>query len=79
MRAGACSRAPLRPSFLDALDHACARTKEAYAGPPWVEPVPGEPLTFHTVGQKKDVRLVPLHAIHGERYAVYWKVNKKSA
>jgi hypothetical protein len=46
------------------------------AGPPWVEPVPGEPLTFHTVGQKKDVRLVPLHAIHGERYAVYWNLER---
>ncbi len=44
------------------------------AGPPWIEPVPGEPLTFRTIGQKTDVRLVPLHAIHGERYAVYWKL-----
>ena len=44
------------------------------AEPSWVEPVAGEPLTFRTVGQKTDVRLVPLHAIHGERYAVYWKL-----
>ena len=46
------------------------------AGPPWAEPVPGQPLTFRATGQKKDVTLVPLHAIHGERYAVYWSVRK---
>jgi DUF1680 family protein len=46
------------------------------AGPPWLEPVGGSPLTFRTVGQKTDEVHVPLHAIHGERYAVYRTVRK---
>jgi hypothetical protein len=46
------------------------------SGPPWVEPVAGQPLAFRTTGQKKDVALEPLNAIHGERYAVYWNVKK---
>ena len=43
-------------------------------GTPWVEPVPGQPLSFRTIGQRRELTLVPLHAIHGERYAVYWKL-----
>jgi hypothetical protein len=45
-------------------------------GAPWVEPVPGQALTFRATGQKRDVTLVPLNTIHGERYAVYWNVKK---
>ena len=33
------------------------------------------PLTFHTVGQKRDVTLVPLNSVFEKRYAVYWKVS----
>jgi hypothetical protein len=39
----------------------------------WVEPVKGESLAFRTVGQGQDLALVPVSAIHGERYAVYWR------
>jgi DUF1680 family protein len=45
-------------------------------GAPWVEPIAGQPLAFRTVGQAKTTTLVPLHAIHGERYAVYWTVRR---
>ena len=42
----------------------------------WVEPVPGKPLAFRTkgVGVPRDVELVPLGEIEGERYAVYWNL-----
>jgi DUF1680 family protein len=43
-------------------------------GAPWVEPVVGQPLAFRTIGQKQNLDLVPLNAIHGERYAVYLDV-----
>jgi uncharacterized protein len=39
----------------------------------WIEPVPGDPLTFRTAGQAKDVTLKPLNKSWG-RYAVYWTV-----
>jgi uncharacterized protein len=45
----------------------------------WVEPDAKQPLTFHSVGQSQPVTLVPLYQIIQERYAVYWKVNKKTA
>ena len=40
----------------------------------WIEPAPGQPLTFRTVGQKRNVTLVPLNQLFGERYGVYWRV-----
>lgn len=43
----------------------------------WVEPVKGQPLTFQSVGQgSAATTLIPLHRVYGERYGVYWKVNK---
>jgi len=43
----------------------------------WVEPVKGESLTFQSVGQgSAATTLIPLHRVFGERYGVYWKVNK---
>ena len=45
----------------------------------WLEPDTKQPLTFRAVGQSQPVTLVPLYQIIQERYAVYWKVNKKSA
>jgi hypothetical protein len=33
-----------------------------------------QPLTFQTSGQPKDVTMVPLSRLFGERYAVYWRV-----
>ena len=45
----------------------------------WIEPAPGQALTFHTVGQPRNLTLIPLYKLFGERYAVYWKVIQKSA
>ena len=39
----------------------------------WLKPA-GEPLTFRTTGQSKDVTLVPLNSIFNKRYSVYWQV-----
>ncbi|HVH69222.1 MAG TPA: beta-L-arabinofuranosidase domain-containing protein [Gemmatimonadales bacterium] len=40
----------------------------------WIKRAPGGILEFRTVGQSRDVSLVPLHTIFDERYAVYWRV-----
>jgi hypothetical protein len=40
----------------------------------WIKPS-DQPLTFHTTGQKKDVKLTPLNALFDKRYSVYWKVS----
>ena len=40
----------------------------------WIQPA-GQPLTFRTRGQSKDVALVPLNSIFGKRYSVYWQVS----
>jgi DUF1680 family protein len=45
----------------------------------WVEPDAKQPLTFRAVGQSQPLTLMPLYQIIQERYAVYWKVSKKSA
>ncbi len=45
----------------------------------WVEPDPKQPLTFHAVGQTQSFTMVPLYRVIRERYAVYWKINRKSA
>lgn len=42
----------------------------------WVEPVPNQPLTYRTVGTPSPTTLIPLHRIFGERYGVYWKINR---
>jgi hypothetical protein len=40
----------------------------------WIKPA--DPLmTFQTVGQQKDVRLVPLNRLFDRRYSVYWQVS----
>jgi DUF1680 family protein len=41
----------------------------------WLAPVAERPLEFRTVGQARDVTLVPLNSIFDERYAVYWRIN----
>jgi hypothetical protein len=40
----------------------------------WIKPE-GEALKFRTTGQAKDVTLIPLNRLFGERYAVYWRVS----
>jgi DUF1680 family protein len=44
----------------------------------WVEPDAMQPLTFKGVGQTQPLTLVPLYKVIHERYAVYWRVDKKS-
>jgi uncharacterized protein len=39
----------------------------------WIRPT-GETLTFRTVGQQRDVTLVPFNKVSGQRYSIYWKV-----
>ena len=45
----------------------------------WLKPVAGQPLTFQTVGQEKQISLIPLYRLFGERYAVYWKTTSAVA
>ncbi len=45
----------------------------------WVKSNPQKPLMFEAVGQSQPMTLVPLYTIIPERYAVYWKVNNKTA
>lgn len=39
----------------------------------WIKPA-DKPLTFRTVGQSKDVTLVPINSLFEKRYVVYWTV-----
>jgi DUF1680 family protein len=39
----------------------------------WIRPT-GEPLTFRTTGQPRDITLAPLNRIFDKRYSVYWRV-----
>jgi uncharacterized protein len=43
----------------------------------WLQPVAGQPLTFHAVnvGQSEDVVLRPFYQLYYHRYTVYWKVS----
>ncbi len=45
----------------------------------WLEVVASQPLTFQTVGQEKQISLIPLYKLFGERYAVYWKTARTGA
>jgi hypothetical protein len=57
---------------------------DAIAGDPrdvssWIEPAARRRLAFRTRGQAKELELVPLNRLFGERYAVYWKVRPTRA
>jgi hypothetical protein len=39
----------------------------------WIKPA-DQPGSFRTVGQKKDVTLVPLNRLFDRRYSVYWHI-----
>jgi DUF1680 family protein len=39
----------------------------------WVRPA-GRPLEFRTVGQEREIVLVPFNTVFDERYVVYWRV-----
>lgn len=43
----------------------------------WLKAVEGQPVTFETVGQKSPTTLIPFYRLIGERYAIYWKVNRE--
>ena len=45
----------------------------------WIKPVPGQPLTFRTVGQRQDVTLIPFYKLFGQRYAVYWRISHQNS
>jgi DUF1680 family protein len=45
----------------------------------WIEPDPKQPLSFHAMGQSQPLTMLPLYTIIHDRYAVYWKVDNKSA
>jgi DUF1680 family protein len=45
----------------------------------WIEPAARRRLAFRTRGQAKELELVPLNRLFGERYAVYWKVRPTRA
>jgi DUF1680 family protein len=40
----------------------------------WIKPG-DKPMTFRTMGQRKDVTLVPLNGLFDRRYSVYWQVS----
>jgi len=40
----------------------------------WIKPA-GEPLTFRTSGQQRDVTLAPFDRTFGRRYSIYWNVS----
>ncbi len=41
----------------------------------WIKPASGEALAFQTVGQERNVTLVPFNRLFGERYSIYWQVS----
>jgi len=47
----------------------------------WIEPVPGRPLAFRTVGvgRPKDVTLVPYHKLFAQRYSLYWRIVREGS
>jgi DUF1680 family protein len=63
-------------------DNAQSKVPDIVADPnkptAWVESDPKQALTFHALGQSQPLTMVPLYQVIQERYAVYWKVNKKS-
>jgi DUF1680 family protein len=40
-----------------------------------IQRVAGRGLEFRTVGQTRDVTLVPFHSLFDERYAIYWRLS----
>jgi DUF1680 family protein len=45
----------------------------------WIEPVPGKPLTFRTIGQYEEITLIPYHKLFNQKYIIYWKVLKDNS
>ncbi len=63
------------PEIQEAPALAVPALKQAGPDPAaWIKPVPGETLTFRTVGRQRDVTLKPLNR-SWQRFAVYWTVS----
>ena len=45
----------------------------------WIEPVAGKPLTFKTIGQSKEITLIPFHKLFKQKYVIYWQVQKNES
>jgi DUF1680 family protein len=54
-------------------------TADASKPTAWVESDSKDSLTFRSVGQSEALTMVPLYKVIHDRYAVYWKVNDKTA
>jgi len=64
------SQTPLTPN-----QRTTSYLREASADPAaWLTPVPGQPLTFTTVGQLRNVTFLPLYKIIDQPYGVYWTI-----
>ena len=40
----------------------------------WIRPTAKRALEFQTTGQERDITLIPLNQLFGQRYAVYWRI-----
>jgi uncharacterized protein len=40
----------------------------------WLRADAGQPLTFHTVGQRDSMKFIPFNHVRKERYGIYWPV-----
>ena len=63
------SSSPREP-LADASDY---QSSSFNLGTGLLTPVDGKTLSWRIGGQGRDIELVPLYRLHGERYAVYWK------
>lgn len=43
----------------------------------WIKPIAGKPLEFRVEGQKTEMTLIPINALFGKHYAIYWKFMAK--
>ncbi|HTO87763.1 MAG TPA: beta-L-arabinofuranosidase domain-containing protein [Thermoanaerobaculia bacterium] len=57
--------------------HAPEITADPKNAASWVEAVSSRGLAFRTKGQARNLDLVPLDRLFGERYAVYWRVRER--
>ena len=68
------------PEYQDGGEHRAAPIRAPSDDPAsWLAPVPGAPLTFHTVGQSSEMIFVPLYQLFDERYAVYFRIERGGA
>lgn len=70
---------PTRPRTVPEYTSAAVSVPVIAAASPepesWLTRTSGQALEFRTVGQARDLTLVPLNSIFDERYAVYWRLD----